>query len=204
MEKITMQINKKIFAFSVLLALTFLLVGCPSVSKSDRAVLKPTSSEPDSTSMSKRFQETAPKGQTAVDSAIELAKEHTKLSEEVMALQQKNQDLIVENRQLKDHIAVLEPELKQTKKELAEANDFLIEMRIELNNWKTDILGFRDEMRDADKAQLEALLKILNALGGEIKTEDSKEQDRGSTTTSPNEQSKPELKETSISGEPNE
>jgi hypothetical protein len=41
-------------------------------------------------------------------------------------------------------------------------------MRIELNNWKTSILGFRDEMRQADIAQLETLLKILKILGGEV------------------------------------
>ncbi len=197
-----MQINKKIFTFLVLLALTLLSVGCLSVLEPDRAVLKPASTEHDSTSMSKRFQ-APPKGQTAVDSAIELAKEHAKLSEKVTALRQKNQDLIIENSQLKDRIVALEPELKQTQKELSEANDLLIEMRIELNNWKANILGFRDEMRDADKAQLQALLKILTALGGEIETETSQEQDQGSTKTSSNEQSKPVLKETSISGKPN-
>jgi chromosome segregation ATPase len=201
MEKITMQINKTIFTFLGLLALTFLLMGCLSVLEPDRTVTKPASSERNSTPMSKRFQETSPEGQTAVDSAIELAKEHAKLSEEVASLRQKNQDLIAENRKLQDRIAALEPELTQTKKELTEANDLLIEMRIELNNWKADILGFREEIRDADKAQLEALLSILTALGGEIKTEESQEPAPDSTTTSTNEQ--PVLKETPISGEPN-
>ena len=199
-----MQINKKIFTFLILLALTFLLVGCPAVLESDRAVLNPASTEHDSTSMSKRFQEANPKGQTAVDSAIELAKEHTKLLEEVTNLRQKNQELIAENRQLNDRIATLEPELRQTKKELAEANDLLIEMRIELNNWKADILGFRDEMRDADKAQLEALLRVLKVLGGEVKNETSQQQNEDSTTASTDEQSKQRPKETSIPGEPNE
>lgn len=204
-----MQINKKIFTF--LVPLTFLLVGCPTALEPDRAVFNPAPTEHNSTSMSKRFQEPNPKGQTAVDSAIELAKEHAKLSEETATLRQKNQDLIAENRQLKDRVAALEPELTQTKKELTEANDLLIEMRIELNNWKADILGFRNELRDADKAQLEALLKILTALGGEIEpvpseakgTEASQERDQASTKTSLNEQSKPVLKETSISGESN-
>jgi 5-enolpyruvylshikimate-3-phosphate synthase len=40
-----------------------------------------------------------------------------------------------------------------------------------LNNWKMNILGYRDEMRDAETAQLEALLKILKALGGEVETD---------------------------------
>ncbi len=62
----------------------------------------------------------------------------------------------------------LEGQLQQTQKELAEANDLLIEMRIELNNWKTDVLGFRDEMRDAETAQLQTLFRILQVLGGQV------------------------------------
>ena len=40
-------------------------------------------------------------------------------------------------------------------------------MLTELNHWKSNILGFRGEMRDAASAQLEALLKVLEILGGE-------------------------------------
>lgn len=207
-----MQANKKIFSFLILSALTFLLAGCPDFQQPLKVALKPDSTKQQSNAITKRFQDVAPKGQTAVDSAVELSKKNTELFEQMMVLRQENQELTAENRQLKNRIAVLEPELKQAKKELNEANDFLIEMRIELNNWKTDILGFRNEIRDADKAQLEALLRILKVLGGEVKlasgeakgTEVSREQDQGSTTISPNKQSKPESKEINISGEPNE
>jgi predicted nucleic acid-binding Zn-ribbon protein len=92
----------------------------------------------------------------------------------MMVLRQENQELMAENRRFKDRIAVLEPQLKQAKKELNEANDLLIEMRIELNNWKADILGFRNEIRNADKAQLKALLRILEVLGGEVKLASNK------------------------------
>ena len=44
----------------------------------------------------------------------------------------------------------------------------MLQTRIELNNWKNDVLGFRGEMQDAQKAQLEALLKILKLMGGEV------------------------------------
>jgi len=164
-----MQTNKKYFSFLILSALTFLLAGCPALQEPIEVVLKPDSTKRQSNAMSKRFQDVAPRGQTAVDSAIELSKKNTELFERMTALRQANQELTDENRQLKDRIVVLEPELKQVKKELNEANDLLIEMRIELNNWKTDILGFRSELRDADKAQLEALLKVLEVLGGEVK-----------------------------------
>lgn len=123
--------------------------------------------------IAKRFQESASQGPTAVESAIELSKKYVEVSEEAALLRQKNQQLVAENSRLEDQVTDLNAQLQQAQKELTEANDLLIEMRIELNNWKTDILGFRDEMRDAEKAQLKALLKILNALGGEVEIADS-------------------------------
>jgi uncharacterized small protein (DUF1192 family) len=204
MEKMTMQANKRIVLFLILSALTFLLAGCPAIEEPLEVILKPDPAKHKNSAMSKRFQETAPKGQSAIDSVMELSKRCAILSEEKAVLRQKNLDLSAENHQLKDRIATLEPELTQTKRELTEANDLLIEMRIELNNWKTDILGFRDEIRDADTEQLRALLKILEILGGEVKTGPSQEQDKDSATASPNEQSKPQLNETPTLSEPNE
>ncbi len=205
-----MKANKKILSFLILAALTLLLTACRTLQKPVETIFNPGSARPQSnaTMSAKRFADTAPGGQTIVDSAITLARQHAELSEKNAVLQQKNFELIANNQQLKDQIAALEPQLNQAKKELAEANDLLIEMRIELNNWKTDILGYRNEMRDADKAQLEALLRILKVLGGEAKLasgdEVSQEQDQGSTTVSPNKQSKPESKEINVSGGPNE
>ena len=72
----------------------------------------------------------------------------------------------------------------------------------ELSNSKTDILGFRDELRDADKAQLEALLKILKALGGEVKPASTKNE--GSATTSPGKPSQLQPQKTKTLGEQNE
>ena len=175
-----MQANKKIILFLIVSVLIFLLAGCPVLQGPVEVVHKPDSTEGQrSSSLSKRFQESTPRGPTAVESAIELSEKYARLSEEMAVLRQKNQELIAENRRLKDRLIPCEAQLRQTQKELAEANDLLIEMRIELNNWKTDILGFRDEMRDADKAQLETLLKILKILGGEVK-EKSQNENEGS------------------------
>jgi hypothetical protein len=77
-------------------------------------------------------------------------------------------------------------------------------MRIELNNWKTNIIGFRDEMRDADKTQLQALLRILKALGGEVSPEVSRQQDPDSNVSSTKAQTKSQSKQISISSEQNE
>jgi septal ring factor EnvC (AmiA/AmiB activator) len=105
---------------------------------------------------------------TAVESAIALSDKYAKLSEEASALRQQKQKLDTENQRLKDELQSCRSQLEQTQKDLGEANDLLLEMRVELNNWKNNVLGFRDEMRDAEKAQLEALLKILKLMGGEV------------------------------------
>jgi septal ring factor EnvC (AmiA/AmiB activator) len=105
---------------------------------------------------------------TVVESAIALSDKYAKLSEETSALRQQKQNLDAENQRLKNEMQSCRSRLEQTQKELGEANDLLLEMRVELNNWKNDVLGYRDEMRDAEKAQLEALLKILKLMGGEV------------------------------------
>jgi uncharacterized phage infection (PIP) family protein YhgE len=140
-----------------------------SVQEPPKYVGRPASSEnQQSPSVANRFQEAAMHKPTVVESAMELSQQYAKLYEEATALRQQNQDLTFSNKQLKEQVVAIEAQLKQTQKELTEANDILIAMRIELNSWKMDILGFRDEIRDAETAQLEALLKILQALGGEV------------------------------------
>jgi len=98
-------------------------------------------------------------------------------------------------------IAALEAKLKQTQKELGEANELLIEMLTELNTWKSNILGFRGEMRDAAKAQLEALLKVLEILGGEA---DAANLERlHAATLSGKPQGDPNVSSTPVREEPN-
>jgi predicted nuclease with TOPRIM domain len=121
----------------------------------------------------KRFQEPAPEGPTPVETAIEISEKYAKLTQEASMLRQENSQLIKQNIELDTKLNDINAKFFQTEKELKEANDMLIDMRIELNNWKIDVLSFRDEMRDADKAQLSALLKILRTLGGDIAPEDS-------------------------------
>jgi chromosome segregation ATPase len=160
--------------------LIFLLSGCSSGQKPAEAIGRPNPLERLQTdSLAKRFQEPAPKGPTAVESAIELSEKYAKLSEEAAVLRQQNQDFAARNQQFKNQATALEAQLQQTQKELTEANDLLMEMRIELNNWKTDVLGFRNEMRDAETAQLEALLRILKVLGGQVDAESAKRVNAG-------------------------
>ena len=188
-----MQTNQKTIVLLISLISILLPSGCTLTKEPGRLSVQPGSMQPpqqnakplSSDSVAKRFQESAPQGPTVVQSAMELSKKHAQLSEEAAVLRQQNHDLSTRNQQLKDQLAALEAQLQQTQKELTEANDVLIEMRIELNNWKTDILGFRDEIRDAETEQLRALLKILKILGGEAEAESDQVKDTSSYTVSP-------------------
>lgn len=170
-----MQTAKKNSALLVSLIPMLLLSSCSADREQAKTVTQPGYVEMQTNqAAARRFQEPTPQGPTAVESAIELSEKYAKLSEEAASLRREKEDLIARNQQLQDQAAVSEAQLKQTQKELAEANGLLIEMRIELNNWKTDILGFRDEIRDAETAQLETLLRILEVLGGQVKKESAK------------------------------
>lgn len=163
-----MQNNNCTILILILLIAVLIPSGCVPQQRNVDAPLPAYSIKQQSNPLAKRFQDNTPQGTTAIESAMELSEKYASLSEQFSVLRQEKQDLAGTNQQLREQIISLENQLKQTQKELAEANDFLIEMRIELNNWKTDVLGFRDEMRDAETAQLEALLKILRALGGDV------------------------------------
>jgi len=199
-----MKVSKKILLIPSLLLL--LLSGCSNTQKK-AVVIHPAEFPAERTrdaNIADRFKESAPQAPSAVDSAIELSQKYAELSQQAAMLRQENQNLITENKELKNRITTLDAQLQQTQKELTEANNLLLEMRIELNNWKADILGFRDEMREADKAQLEALLKILKILGGEIGAEPAQADDTGAISASPRETGQIQQGKTVISGEPNE
>jgi hypothetical protein len=176
MEVNAMQANKKTVLLLVFVTQTLLLLSGCSSQKQSKAGIHPDDPLQKywSENVAKRFQEPGSHGSTTVQSAIELSEKYASLSEEAAALRQQNQDLTGKNQQLKEQAAALDAQVQQAQKELAEANDLLIEMRIELNNWKSNIIGFRDEMREAETAQLEALLKILKVLGGQAPTETAK------------------------------
>jgi len=187
MEVRTMQRNKKTICSLFLLISTFFLQGCTTNQNPEEMNVHPDLTEMlQGDSVARRFQESSTQGPTVVESAIELSEKYARLSDEASILHQQNQDLIVQNKRFREQVVTIEKQLQQTQKELSEANEILIEMRLELNNWKSDVLGFRNEMRTAETAQLEALLKILRVLGGEYKTETAQSETLGSTVASLN------------------
>ncbi|MHC5213703.1 MAG: hypothetical protein ACYSOO_03835 [Planctomycetota bacterium] len=117
--------------------------------------------------MQKRFDPTIEDSVDSDQSNVQWASKYEELSISNNALRETNNELTVKNNQLKQQIEAIKSELEQTKNDLTEANDFLGQMHLELNKWKTDVLGFRQEIRQAQQVQVEALGKILRVLGAE-------------------------------------
>ncbi|MCU0914490.1 MAG: DUF3450 domain-containing protein [Planctomycetes bacterium] len=184
----------------VALSLTALLAvsGCTTPAATTAAAGAQTQS---GKTTAQRFQDASLEGRTAVDSAIELSEKYATLSDQTATLRQDNQRLTTENEGLRQQVASLEARIKQTQKELGEANELLIEMLTELNTWKSNVLGFRGEMRQAAQAQLEAMLKILEILGGQSEAEVLERQHAGTLRPDVNDVTQTAEPPTPIQGE---
>ncbi|HOK66163.1 MAG TPA: hypothetical protein PK054_10225 [Anaerohalosphaeraceae bacterium] len=126
----------------------------------------PAVSTASAAALERRFTEGST-GPDAVQTALIWSEKYQQMSETASQLREKNVQLFEENARLKKEVDSLKTQLAQTQKELDEANEFLQKMHAELNQWKADVLGFREEMRKAQAAQLQALAKILRILGAE-------------------------------------
>ena len=128
----------------------------------------PVASSPAGNAMENRFtDETSDGNANAVESALMWSDRYEELSVKTEKLREENSDLKVSNTNLKHDMTQLQTELDSTKAELDDANEFLQEMDLQLNKWKSDVLGFREEMRAAQGTQLKALIKIMKILGAE-------------------------------------
>jgi len=159
---------------SILTALAMMLAiaGCDSALKSQQsAQVKASTSEDadasylvDTTVRGDEYTE----GPSAVQSALVWSDKYAQAAEKLVRLQQANQALEGKNRQLLAQIAKSQIDAETFRKELNEANTMLIELRGELTKWKSNVLGFRQEIQTAPQAQWEALQKGLRLLGGEV------------------------------------
>jgi chromosome segregation ATPase len=149
-----------------------LLAGCKlveepiavDVSPQPQPVLVPDHGDE---SIERRFTDPQDEATNVVQSALMWSQKYEELSTKAEKLREQNNAQFIENNDLKRKLAELQGELDRTKAELGEANAFLRQMQMELTKWKADVLGFRDETRSAQAAQLEALTKILRILGAE-------------------------------------
>ena len=118
--------------------------------------------------MEHRFGGTETQADNAAESTLIMSQKYQELSLETEKFRQDNSTLKLENDSFTRQIADLNAQLETTRNELSEANEFLQQMHAELGKWKSDVLGYRDEMRSAQVAELEALKKILKILGAEL------------------------------------
>jgi lysyl-tRNA synthetase class I len=118
--------------------------------------------------MENRFtDETSDNNTNAVESALMWSNRYEELSVKTEKLRDENSELKLSNTNQKHAMNQLQADLDKTKAELDDANEFLQEMDLQLNKWKSDVLGFREEMRGAQETQLKALIKIMKILGAE-------------------------------------
>jgi regulator of replication initiation timing len=106
--------------------------------------------------------------QSAVESALAWSQRYQKVSDDLAKAQEENRDLLEKNHKLQLEGSKLQSDLASAQKELAEANQLLIEMRQDLDKWKSSVCGFQEEIRTANKAQLDATRKVIVLLGGEV------------------------------------
>lgn len=165
--------NKTVGMTFFLVSLVMCGMGCVPVSSNLEALQQPPSkpmthdTEVVTVASAKRFQDPVTPSPTTAESMVQLSEKYTALNEETASMRESNRALSTENDALKLKIVALETDLQQTQTELTEANALLMEILGELNTWKSDVLGFRNEMRQAAQAELEALLRILEVLGAE-------------------------------------
>jgi uncharacterized protein YhaN len=68
--------------------------------------------------------------------------------------------------ELQNGVAEKEARVKDLEGRLQEAQSELAHMEKALQQWKELVLGFRDEMREAERAELDTLKKIIKLLTG--------------------------------------
>lgn len=154
--------------------LAFVVAGCDEqMSYRDRTP-PPTTSKPASgnveyladSSVARNDDSTA--SPSAVEDALRWSRKYSETAEKLVGAQQELHAAREEKQELLAKVARLQTELDRAKQELRESNQMLVEMREELNRWKTNVLGYRDEMLAAQEAQLDRLHEIIKLLGGQV------------------------------------
>ena len=163
------QIKK---TFLVLSLVTIVLSGCninvPEgiVPETFTGTKKPDPIEPVAIDSRNRFTSNA-----GIDGSFEDVRSWTEKYKELKSknvnLKKLNDELSTDNKRLMKRFDAMNANLKITEKELSDANELLIEMRKELDGWKANVLGYREDINEVHKEQLMALIKILKLLGAE-------------------------------------
>jgi flagellar motility protein MotE (MotC chaperone) len=101
----------------------------------------------------------------AVRKAIEAFDKYVAEMEENKRLRGEIRQLQEQKRTLDAEIAQLQNQRDQALAELDEANEMMRKLNEENKRWKSDVLGFRKQMLDAQEAQLRGINMILKVMG---------------------------------------
>ncbi len=109
-------------------------------------------------------------GRGATEAALEWSDKYAKSAQELLYANKRITELEAEKKELSTNLAKLKVDVESYKNELNDANLMLNEMKKDLKEWQANVLGYRNQMMSAQSAQLAALQKILELLGGEVAT----------------------------------
>lgn len=115
-----------------------------------------------------RNKHTVTKETGASDIAARLSEKYGKAVDELKELGKKNDVLLKNCAESREQVSKLKAKLTATEKELTDANEMLKEMEVELKQWKGDVLGFRDEMRQSQKALIEGVTRLHVLISGGV------------------------------------
>jgi uncharacterized protein YeaO (DUF488 family) len=127
----------------------------------------PMTVQQDSASLERRFTSPTDSQLDPVQTITLWAQRYEESSRQNEQLRENSSKLVLENARLMQENEKLKLELAQCQKDIVQSNALLEQAHVELSKWKADVLGFREEIRQAQAAQLSALTKILRVLGAE-------------------------------------
>ncbi|MBN2511362.1 MAG: hypothetical protein JXB18_00355 [Sedimentisphaerales bacterium] len=127
----------------------------------------PLTVQQDAASLERRFTSPSDSQLDPVQTITLWAQRYEESSRQNEQLRENSSKLVLENARLMQDNEKLKLELAQCRKDMEQSNALLEQAHVELSKWKADVLGFREEIRQAQTAQLSALTKILRVLGAE-------------------------------------
>lgn len=107
-------------------------------------------------------------GHTAVESAMQWAEKYAQAAKELIVANKRIQEMEKEHKVLQMRLTKAQSENEALKREIRDANAMLAAMKQELKEWRNNVLGFRSEILASQKAQLQAMQRIMQLLGGEM------------------------------------
>jgi regulator of replication initiation timing len=145
--------------------LLVVLAGCQDQIIPISGESAPMTVRQDSNSMEQRF--TDSQKIDPVTTITMWAQRYDELLKQSEQMRKENAKVLEENNRLQQEMGKMKLDLEQTRRDVEQSNTLLQQAHVELSKWKADVLGFRDEMRQSQTAQMTALSRILRILGAE-------------------------------------